>query len=152
VEALKSQHLFTIELEVGKPQVLAGTPVGERRIVQVLGGRFEGPKIKGTVQGVGGDWIVMRPDGATQLDVRLTLVTDDDHLVYMIYRGIRHGPAAVMERLNRGEAVDPNDYYFRIAPFFETGSEKYGWLNRIVAVGVGDRKPGGPVYVIHEIL
>jgi hypothetical protein len=70
----------------------------------------------------------------------------------MTYRGLRHGPADVMDRLGRGEPVDPSLYYFRTAPFFETSSETYGWLNGIVAVGVGSRVPSGPVYDVHEVL
>jgi hypothetical protein len=57
-----------------------------------------------------------------------------------------------MARLAAGEAVDPRSYYFRIAPSFETASRKYGWLNRIVAIGRGRREPGGPVYTIDEVL
>jgi len=80
------------------------------------------------------------------------LRTEDGQLIGMTYRGFRHGPAAVIARLNRGEAVDPGEYYFRIAPFFETASERYGWLNRIVAVGLGHRLPEGPVYRVFEVL
>lgn len=150
--ALNSQLLFEIDIAVTPPQVLAGTPYGDRRIVSVTGGTFEGPKLRGTVLPGGGDWILARHDGAVQLDVRLTLQTDDEHLVYMTYRGIRDGPPEVIERLNRGEAVDPAEYYFRTTPCFETGSDKYGWLNRICAVAVGDRRPTGPHYTVYEIL
>ena len=107
-------------------------PLGDRRVAVVEGGSFEGPKRKGTVLKGGSDWLISRPDGALQLDVRLTLKTDDGRLIGMVYRGYRHRPAAVMDRLNRGEKVDPSEYYFRTAPFFETSSEKYGWLNRIL--------------------
>lgn len=144
--------LFAIDIGVTPPQILNATPYGNRRIVNVTGGTFEGPKLKGTILAGGGDWIVERNDGALQLDVRITLQTDDEALIYMTYRGIRHGPEAVIARLNAGESVDPSEYYFRIAPFFETGSEKYGWLNRIVAVGYGDRRPTGPRYDVFEIL
>ena len=70
----------------------------------------------------------------------------------MTYRGVRHGPPAVMDRLNRGEKVDPSEYYFRTAPVFETASATYGWLNRIVAVATGYRLPEGPVYHVFEVL
>ena len=78
--------------------------------------------------------------------------TDDAQLIGMTYRGTRHGPREVMERIARGETVSPSEYYLRAAPFFETASEKYGWLNRIVAVALGHRLPGGPVYQVFEIL
>ena len=87
-----------------------------------------------------------------QLDVRLTLETADGGIIGMRYSGYRHGPAAVLERLNRGEQVDPASYYFRIAPFFETSAPKYDWLNRIVGVGTGVRLPQGPVYDVFEVL
>ena len=149
---LKSQLLFKAELTVTAPQLLPGTPFGDRRIVSVTGGSFEGPKMRGAVLSGGGDWLLDRNDGATQLDVRLTLQTDDAHQIYMTYRGIRHGPTDVMDRLNRGETVDSSTYYFRTTPYFETGSDKYGWLNRICAVAIGDRKPTGPLYTVFEIL
>ncbi len=149
---VRTAPLFTITLKVPTIQNLGRTPLGERRVAVVAGGSFEGPKLKGTVEPGGSDWILARPDGALQLDVRLTIKTDDGQLIGMTYGGFRHGPAAVVDRLNRGEKVDPSEYYFRIAPFFETASEKYGWLNRIVAVGLGHRLPEGPVYRIFELL
>jgi hypothetical protein len=133
-------------------QMLGQTPFGERRIAKVTGGSFTGPELNGTVLPGGGDWLLLRADGALQLDVRVTLQTDDGALIYMTYRGLRHGPAEVMERLNKGEEVDPGDYYFRIAPFFETGAQKYDWLNRILAIGTGRRLASGPVYEVHQIL
>lgn len=149
---IRTTPLFTLRLKVGTVQALGKAPLGERRIAPVLGGRFEGARLNGTVEEGGSDWLLIRPDGVTQLDVRLTLKTDDGHLVGMTYRGYRHGPAAVMERLNRGETADASEYYFRTAPFFETASEKYGWLNRIIAVATGHRPPEGPVYDVFEVL
>jgi hypothetical protein len=149
---IRTMYLFNIVLNVAEIQSLGKTPLGDRRVAVVEGGSFEGPKLKGTVLKGGSDWLISRPDGALQLDVRLTLKTDDGHLIGMIYRGYRHGPAAVIDRLNRGEKVEPSEYYFRTAPFFETSSEKYGWLNRIVAIGNGHRLPSGPVYDVFEVL
>jgi hypothetical protein len=149
---INTAHLFSTSLKVTEIQDLGKTPLGDRRVAVVEGGSFEGPKLKGTVLRGGSDWILARPDGALQLDVRLTLKTDDGEIIGMTYRGFRHGPAAVMERLNRGEIVDPSEYYFRTAPFFETASEKYGWLNRIVTVATGHRLPDGPVYHVFEVL
>jgi len=149
---IRTAHLFTISLKVGEIQGLGRTPLGDRRVGIVDGGSFEGPKLKGTVLKGGSDWILVRADGATQLDVRLTLKTHDGDIIGMTYRGVRHGPPAVMDRLNRGEKVDPSEYYFRTAPVFETASATYGWLNRIVAVATGYRLPEGPVYHVFEVL
>lgn len=149
---VQTRLLFTIELEVGEIQMCGKTPLGERRVVPVKGGRFEGPRLKGTVAEGGSDWILARPDGSLQLNVRLVLKTDDGALIGMTYQGYRHGPQAVMDRLNRGEKVDPSEYYFRTAPFFETAAPKYAWLNGIVAVALGHRLPTGPVYQVFELL
>ncbi len=100
----------------------------------------------------GGDWVLGRPDGSIALDVRLTLKTDDGASILMTYRGYRQGPPDVLARLAKGEAVDPSLYYFRINPLFETASERYAWLNNVVAVGVGERLADGPRYTVHEIL
>jgi hypothetical protein len=150
---IRTEHLFQVSLDVESPlQMLGPTPYGERRIAKVMGGHFAGPKLNGTVPAGGGDWLLLRNDGILQLDVRLILQTDDDALIYMTYRGLRHGPAGVMERLNRGDTVDPSEYYFRITPAFETSAERYRWLNGVVAVGTGHRLPGGPVYDVFQVL
>jgi hypothetical protein len=150
---IRTEFLFAAKFIVDKPQILDNTPFGLRRFIAgISSGTFEGPKLRGKVQGTGGDWILVRNDGAWQMDVRLTLVTDDDHMIYMTYRGVRHGDPAVLDRLARGEPVDPGEYYFRNAPFFETGSDKYGWLNRIVTVGTGHRYPDGPLYEFYQVL
>jgi hypothetical protein len=150
---VRTTLLFTLKLKPGSAQNLGRTPFGERRLAPIMGGSFEGPKLRGKVAESGGsDWLLVRPDGATQLDVRLALTTDDGHGIGMTYRGIRHGDPAIMDKLNRGEPVPPDSYYFRIAPFFETASEKYGWLNRIITIGLGHREPQGPIYRIFEVL
>jgi hypothetical protein len=151
---LHSSHLFTLSLTVDPNFTDVGeTPYGRRRIATVTGGTFEGEELKGTVlPSPGGDWLLLRRDGVLQLDVRITLKTHDDHLIYMSYRGMRHGPAWVIEQLNKGEKVDPSQYYFRSTPAFETASEKYRFLNRIVCVATGRREPTGPIYEVFHIL
>ena len=151
--SLQSELLFTITLQVdAKLQLVGPSTWGNRRIAQVTGGKFEGPRLRGRALPGGGDWLIDRPDGVTQLDVRMTLETDDGALIYMTYRGLRHGPAAVMARMAKGEAVDPSEYYFRTVPCFETAAEKYSWLNRALFVSTGHRVAAGPIYTVYEIL
>jgi len=149
---IRTRHLFSLSLKISELQNLGETPLGDRRVAVVDGGTFEGARLKGSVLRGGSDWLLGRPDGAFQLDVRLTLKTDDGELIGMTYRGFRHGPAPVIERLNRGDAVDASEYYFRTAAFFETSAAKYGWLNRIVAVATGHRPPAGVLYEVFEVL
>lgn len=149
---IRTTHLCTVTLEVAGMQAIGATPAGNRRIGLVAGGTFAGPKLRGKVLPGGADWIVVRPDGVTTLDVRLVLETDDGAAIGMTYRGLRHGPADVIEKVNRGEPVDPSTYYFRTAVAFETAAAKYAWLNSAIFVGTGDRKPSGPVYDVFEVL
>ena len=152
MQGLRSEYLFTLTGEVGPPQAVGDTPIGRRLIVPVLGGHFEGPRLRGNVLPGGTDWITIRSDGSFHLDVRITLETDDNHLVGMTYRGLRHASPEVMKRLTAGEPVDPSEYYFRVVPTFEAGPGPYEWMNRIIAVAVGDRRPTGPIYEVHQIL
>lgn len=150
---IQTRHLFTLTADVPRIVDLGATPAGQRRIATVTGGAFKGDRLSGTILAApGGDWLLVRPDGATVLDVRITLETDDRQLIYMTYRGIRHGPVEVMARLAQGEAVDPASYYFRTTPAFETAAPKYDWLNRIVSVATGRREKSGPVYEVYEVL
>ena len=149
---LKSELLCELSVDLEEPLDMGATPHGARRIYGVKGGTFAGPKLKGEVLPGGGDWLLLRPDGAGELDVRATMRTDDGHIIYVYYRGILHGPPAVAARILRGKAPDPSEYYFRTAPVFETASEKYGWLNRIVAVGIGKIGPNWVGYTVYAIL
>ncbi|MEI7711882.1 MAG: DUF3237 domain-containing protein [Rhodospirillales bacterium] len=149
---LRTAHLMTMKLAVSGLQAVGATPGGNRRVGLVAGGTFEGPRLKGTILPGGADWLMGRSDGSTTLDVRIVLQTDDGATIGMTYRGLRHGPDAVMAKVNAGEMVDPSEYYFRTAIFFETASEKYDWLNRAIAIGSGYRPPEGPVYDIFEVL
>lgn len=99
----------------------------------------------------GGDWLLARPDGAMQLDVRITLRTDDGSLIFVSYRGIFDIAPEIRQRILKGEPVSPSRYYFRITPVFETSSEKYGWLNRLITVGVGKRMAAGVAYNIFAV-
>ena len=149
---LRSEFLFTLTGSVAEPLEIGTTPSGERRIFPIESGEFEGPRLKGSVLPGGSDAMLLRADGVVLPDVRMTLRTDDAQLIFMRYGGMRHGPPAVMERLARGEPVDPSEYYFRISPQFETGSSKYSWLNKIIAVGTGHRLSSGPIYHVYEVL
>jgi Protein of unknown function (DUF3237) len=151
LKSLRTRPLFVLRLDVRPPQVVGATP-GPFRRVGVFGGSFEGDRLSGEVLEGGSDWQTVRTDGATTLDVRAILKTEDGALVAMTYRGLRHGPPDVMQRLDRGEAVDPASYYFRINPLFETAAAKYDWLNRVLAVGIGHRRADGPIYNVFEVL
>jgi hypothetical protein len=152
LRTVRTRPLFVMRLDVKGPLVVGGTSNGFRRTGIVSGGSFEGERLSGQVLDGGSDWQVVRGDGSTTLDVRLVLRTDDGVLVTMSYRGIRHGPRDIIERIEKGEVVEPGSYYFRINPLFEAPNGKYGWINRVITVGVGHRRTDGPVYSVFEVL
>src|SRR6202000_622480 len=92
----------------------------------------------------GGDWTLLRADGVLELDLRLTLQTDDGALIHMSSFGLRHGPPDVIAALGSGELVATARYYFRTAPRVETSAPQYAFLNRLLAIASGDRRARGP--------
>jgi hypothetical protein len=119
------EYLGTMRVETGTRTVVENGPQGTRTIVQIVGGRFEGPRLKASVQGPAGDWITNRPDGSYRLDVRVTLRTDDGALILATYNGV-------------GQTTDAGAS-LRMAPLFETGDSRYTWLTRLQAIGIGER-------------
>ena len=142
-----------LRVKVAPAQNVGAVPLGTRRTAPIGGGTFEGPRLRGTVlPGGSADWLLLRADGVLEMDLRATLRTDDGALISMRSFGLRHGPPEVIAAIGRGETVDPATYYFRTTPRFETGHPAYTFLNRLVAVASGDRRPDGPIYTIHELL
>ena len=139
--------VYRLEATVGSPLDLGGNGQGRRRIVPLTSGTFTGPEIHGTlISGVSADWQTVLPDGTALGEIRYTLRTAGDALLAVRSDSIRHGPAEVLERLARGDAVDPADYTFRTSTRIETTVAELDWLNKGIFVSVGGRIPGGVIY------
>jgi hypothetical protein len=136
---LSAQPIFTIEAELAPLLNLGRTPLGERRIIGILGGTVHGPKLNGRVLPGGADWQVIRADGAADISARYTIETDVGARILVNSDGLRHGPPEVLAALMCGEPVDPSSYYFRTAMRFETSDPSVDWINRILAVARGTR-------------
>lgn len=132
--------LCTLKAEVADPFDFGATPAGHRRVINIVGGSFSGPRLSGTVLAGGADWQILREDGTAVLEARYTLRTGDGDFILVNSSGLRHGPPEVMARLARGETVDPAQYYFRTVLRFESGSPDLDWLNRTIAVASGVRR------------
>ena len=130
---------------------LGETPMGRRRIIGITGGTFKGPRLSGKILPGGADWQVIRSDGVAYLDARYTLETNDGALIYVNNKGYRHGPKDVIERLAKGEEVDPSLYYMRATPWFETSAPQYAWLNRTICVATGARRPAAVELEFFEV-
>ena len=148
---LKSTYIGELRIEVTGSYMLGASPLGQRRLDRLEKGHFKGPKIDAEIV-AGMDLLLGGSDGAMRPDVRLVVKLDDGETLLIVYRGVRHGPPEVMQRIAKGEQVSPHEYYLRTGMVFETASAKYDWLNRIVGVGVGRREPSAAVYDVFEIL
>ena len=137
-QKLEYELLYKIELIVDTAIDLDHTPSSYRVIARITGGTFEGPKLKGKILPIGGDWLVRLDSITVKLDVRLLLETEDKELIYNTYTGFIH------------KNSDNTDYW-RIVPIFETSSKKYSWLNYTIAVGVGRDIKGGVAYDVYAI-
>lgn len=149
----------SIELDPSAPLAVGASPWRNRRVSDIAGGRFEGPRLSGSVRRSGADWSEggRSEEGgiATAIDVRSLWETDDGSLIYVTYAGRLVIPAAVTDAFRdpgKLERLDASAYYFRIAPMFETAAERYRWLNELIAIGVGRRTVRGVDYRIFEVL
>ncbi|MCP2671108.1 DUF3237 domain-containing protein [Maricaulaceae bacterium EIL42A08] len=153
VPSLPYQHLITLRLDVDSANCaqIGKTPEGQRTIAPVVGGTFEGERLSGQVLPGGADWVRVRADGTIMIDVRLTLRTDDDALVYLSYQGRFIGTAGAMAQLAQGKTLKAGSYSLVTVARFECGDERYAWLNDVIAVGTGKQSGFSPVYTIYEI-
>lgn len=131
------EYLGSMQVQTGTRAVVENGPQGTRTIVQIVGGRFEGPRLKASVQVPAGDWITNRADGSYRLDVRLTLKTDDGALILVTYNGV-------------GQTTS-NGASLRAAPLFETGDQRYAWLTKLQAVAVGERAGTDVKYNVYAL-
>ncbi len=113
------------------------TPVGMRLHCIVDHGRFEGPDLRADVVD-GSDWVTVGADGVGRLDVRATLRTDDGAHVGLTNTGRVRMDAEAVDRFRKGELVHAAEMYARSSPLFETGDERYGWLNSLHTVAVNE--------------
>lgn len=127
--------------EVGAVVSLGGPAKhGERRFVPILGGTVQGPELNGTLLDGGVDWQVQRADGATDISAHYVIRTGDGALIEVQSDGLRHGPPEVMARLARGEAVPPQDYFFRTLLRLTTGHPAWLHVNKLMVLAVGQRE------------
>lgn len=149
---LKHDFLMTLTLSVDfAGMIMIGqTPAGLRRIAPVTGGRFSGDRLNGEVL-PGADWVINRPDSVMEIDVRLPLKTDDGAMIYLNYQGRFLAEPETMARFAKGALLKPDEYSLAVTAKFESGADRYLWLNDVVAVGTGEQTADGPVYSFFEI-
>jgi hypothetical protein len=149
---ISPKPIFRIHADLADILSVGRTPIGERRMIAILGGRVEGEKISGRILPGGADWQIVRIDGAADIKACYVIETDGGARVMVTSEGLRHGPPEVLARLAAGEPVAPDLYYFRTVMRFETAEPTLDWLNRILALARGVRQPRHVQLDVHEVL
>ncbi|MEO2168919.1 MAG: DUF3237 domain-containing protein [bacterium] len=151
IAAPELDYLFSYTADLEQPQQLVAAPAGLRMIAKVMGGRVSGPRLTGEVLPGGGDWAVIDEQSTLRLDARLTIRSEDGALIYVSYRGVMTpvDPDTVARAIEG--KLKPGELYFRTTPIFETGDERYGWLNTQVAVAVGNLGAAGVSYDVFGV-
>ncbi len=145
-------HVCDIDVDVGPMRDLGPTPHGRRRIIAILGGRVRGERLEAAVVPGGADWQFVRSDGVVELEARYSIRTRDGVEIAVTNRGLRRAAPQVMERMARGEAVDPTLVYCRTVPTFEAPAGPYDWLNRSIFLGTAARLPDKVLIKVFEMV
>ncbi|AUC93402.1 MULTISPECIES: DUF3237 domain-containing protein [Bradyrhizobium] len=149
---LQTRYVFTITARIAEVTSAGDIGTGVRRIIPIIGGEVKGEGINGKVLPFGADFQIIRPNELIDLEAKYAFETDDGAVVYVENKGIRFGPVELLEKLKRGEPVDPKLIYFRTVPKFETGAEKYRWLMEHIFIGSAARHADRVVIDVHQVL
>ena len=149
---LQTRYVFTITAHIGSVTSAGDIGTGVRRIIPITGGEVKGRDVNGKVCAFGADFQIIRPNELIELEAKYAFQTDDGAVIYVENKGIRFGPVELLQRLKRGEPVDPRLIYFRTVPKFETGDEKYRWLMESLFVGSAARHADCVVIDVHQVL
>lgn len=133
------EHLCSYTARLAPPEIIGPVPEGIRINMYVTGGEVTGPKIRGTIRPVGGDWFTIRPDGVGLLDVRATMETEDGAVIYLAYTGVGDLGEDGYQRFFAGDA--PPIIPLRVVPRMHTAHPDYTWLNRLQCLGIGEASP-----------
>lgn len=144
-------YVFTASIEVDDPIEIGDVGQGIRRVIPIKGGVFKGPQLEGIVLPGGADYQLIGYDGVTKLVAHYTIQTNDGVPIYVINKGYRHGPKEIIEKLAKGIEVPDDSYYFKTTPVFETGNKKYDFLNKMIFVGKGIRKPNQVEIAVYQL-
>lgn len=151
LDKLPVEYLFDMGVDLEPPQVLP-TPRGNRMTFIVRRGVIEGPQLRGELLPGGGDWVVFGTDGVGRLDVRATIETHDGALIHLTVHGVVDMPPEAIARYGDGERIGWDEMYTRSTLLFETGDERYAWLNRVVTVGVNELTSEHVDYRVYKVL
>jgi hypothetical protein len=149
---LETRYVFTLTVRIAEVTSAGDTGTGVRRIIPITGGEVRGEKVNGKVLPLGADFQIIRPNELIELEAKYAFETDDGAVVYVENKGLRFGPVDLLQKLKRGEPVDPKLIYFRTVPKFETGAPNYRWLMENLFIGSAARHADRVVIDVHQVL
>jgi hypothetical protein len=149
---IQTKYAFTITARIADVTSAGDIGSGVRRIIPIVGGEVRGVGINGKVLGFGADFQIIRPNELIEVEAKYAFETDDGAVVYVENKGIRFGPVDLLQKLKRGEPVDPKLIYFRTVPKFETGAERYRWLMEHIFIASAARHADRVVIDVHQVL
>lgn len=152
VQPIETKYVFTITARIAEVTTAGDIGHGVRRIIPIVGGEVRGEQVNGKVLPFGADFQIIRPDELIDLEAKYAFETDDGAVVYVENKGIRFGPFDLLQKLKRGEPVDPKLIYFRTVPKFETGAEKYRWLMQHIFIASAARHADRVVIDVHQVM
>lgn len=148
---MKLEPLMDYYANLDPPLEVGNASFGNRMIVEVNGGEFEGPRLKGRIRTAGcADWLVVDADGVGHLDVRATFETHDGAYIYVQYHGVVVINEAVQAALAGAGDVDYGGTEFFTALRMECGDERYRWVNSVIAVAEGRLVNGRVEYKVYQ--
>jgi hypothetical protein len=112
------EHVMSYTVKLNPPEVIGPVPEGLRVNLYVASGEVNGPKVYGKLRPVGGDWLTVRTDGVGILDVRATIETREEALIYVTYTGEGDVGEDGHEKFLRGDL--PPTIPLRIVPRIQT--------------------------------
>jgi hypothetical protein len=151
VPQLETRYVFTITARIGEVTTAGEIGHGVRRIIPIIG-EVSGENVNGKVLAFGADFQIIRPNELIELEAKYAFETDDGAVVYVENKGLRFGPIELLQKLKRGEPVDPKLIYFRTVPKFETGAPNYRWLMENLFIGSAARHADRVVIDVHQVL
>lgn len=150
---VRLEHEMDFVLNVSGPvSATAGSPLGERIYWEMTDGLLTGPRINARIAMPGGDWLRVGSDGYWRPDVRVQLRSHDDALILLQYSGLVQQTEKFKRASEIGLPTQYPDQYMRMLFRFDTGADKYSWLNQYLFIAEG--RLAGPKqieYVVYRV-
>jgi len=133
------EHICDLSVEVARPHEMGACAKGTRRIVPIIGGLAQGPRLNGRILDVGADWMTVGSNGVAQLDARYAIETAEGAVIEVVSQGVRDASPEVAARIAKGEDVPFSEYYMRTSIRLDCGHPGYDWVNRSIFVAAGGK-------------